>query len=158
MPRTQRTDEKRREKFLASLAAGGSITMACKASGLPRRTAYDWRKAQPSFALAWDEAVEAGTDLLEDEAIRRARDGVEKPIYQGGKLVGHTHEYSDTLLIFTLKARRPEKFRDNSRVELTGKDGGPIQTEETSALDLIRGRIAGIAGRAAAHGGSEKPH
>lgn len=56
--------------------------------------------------------MEEGTDLLEDEAQRRARDGTQKPIYQGGKKVGIVNEYSDTLLIFLLKARRRGKFGD----------------------------------------------
>ena len=34
-----------------------------------------------------------------------------------GGLVGKTREYSDLLLIFLLKARRPEKFRDNAKLE-----------------------------------------
>ena len=38
--------------------------------------------------------METGTDGLEDEAVRRAKNG------------------SDTLLIFMLKARRPEKFKE----------------------------------------------
>jgi hypothetical protein len=33
------------------------------------------RKADEAFVAAWDEAVEVGTDLLEDEALRRAKDG-----------------------------------------------------------------------------------
>ena len=39
-----------------------------------------------------------------------------------------------TAAIFWLKNRRPEEWRDVSRVEQTGKNGGPIQTE--SKLDL----------------------
>lgn len=36
--------------------------------------------------------------------------------------------------------------------ELTGKDGGPIKTEDLSARELIASRIAGIASRSAASG------
>ena len=31
-------------------------------------------------------------------------------------------------IIFALKAARPHLYRDNYRVELTGRDGGPIST------------------------------
>ena len=41
-----------------------------------------------------------------------------------GKQVGTVKRYSDTLLMFLLKGRRPEKFKD--RHELTGKDGEPV--------------------------------
>ena len=54
-------------------------------------------------------------DDLELEARRRAVEGTERPVfYQGGE-VGYVREYSDTLLIFLLKAHRPNKFRE--RVE-----------------------------------------
>lgn len=33
------------------------------------------------------------------------------------------------------------------RIEHTGKDGGPIETKDLSARDVVRGRIAGIAAR-----------
>jgi hypothetical protein len=53
--------------------------------------------------------AETGTDLLEDEALRRAEDGVAEPRFYEGRLCGHVQKYSDTLLIFLLKARRPQK-------------------------------------------------
>ncbi len=39
-----------------------------------------------------------------------------------------------------------------SRVELTGKDGGPIKTEEVSPRDRIASRIAGLAARSSTDG------
>jgi hypothetical protein len=40
-------------------------------------------------------------------------------------------------------------WKEPSVLELQGKDGGPVQVEEISARELIRGRIAGIAERLA---------
>jgi hypothetical protein len=40
-----------------------------------------------------------------------------------------TRRYSPALLIFMLKARRPETYRDNAVVRVTGHDGGPVQVE-----------------------------
>ncbi len=37
---------------------------------------YERRKADAEFAAAWDDSLVQGTDLLEDEALRRAMDGV----------------------------------------------------------------------------------
>lgn len=113
------TDEERRTLFLDTLSDGGHISNAAKAAGLPRRTVYNWRKTDDTFRDAWDEALDLGTDALEDEAIRRALYGVEKPVYQGGKKVGMVQEYSDGLMQFLLKGRRPEKYKD--RVEQTAK-------------------------------------
>src|SRR5574337_1699712 len=88
----------------------------------------------PDFSAAWDAALELGTDSLEDEAVRRAHEGTLKPVYQGGKKVGTIREYSDTLLIFMLKARRPERFKERLAAEHTGKGGTPIQHEHRHAL------------------------
>lgn len=117
-PRTPKNDWY--SAFLGALADGASITRAAETAGIGRRTAFDHRQRDEDFALAWHEAAEAGADRLEDEARRRAAEGTLKPIYQGGKLVGEVREYSDTLLIFLLKGKRPEVFRENVKVEHSG--------------------------------------
>lgn len=112
--RSKRTST-REGQFLAALAAGWSVTKAAEAIGIARRTAYDWRDTGADFAKLWDDAVEAGTDLMEDEAVRRAVEGVPRPVFYQGKVVGAVLEYSDELLIRMLKARRKAKYSD--RVE-----------------------------------------
>ena len=109
---------KKRATFLKALASGDSVTNACNAAGIGRRTAYDWRGDDEDFAAEWSDAVETGTDVLEDVAIRRAIDG------------------SDTLLIFMLKARRPEKFKDRQSHEHSGPGGGPIEARAMDLKDL----------------------
>lgn len=117
--RTERTEENAK-KFLQLLSNSANVTGSAAAAGLTRSMLYEWRDADPEFAKRWDEAVERGNDALEDEAVRRGRDGYEKPVFQQGREVGRIREYSDTLLIFMLKGRRPDKFRDNVRTEITG--------------------------------------
>lgn len=96
-------------RMLEALARGISPTSAARAAGLGRSTAYLWRQSDPDFAAKWDEAVAEGIDLLEEEARRRAVDGVNKrPIYHRGVQVGEIAQYSDKLLIFLLERRRPE--------------------------------------------------
>jgi len=54
--------------------------------------------------------------------------------------------YSDTLLIFLMKARRPDKYRDNVKVEHAGGDK-PIVVEHRGVklADVIRvAREAGV--------------
>ncbi len=79
---------------------------------MSRRSAYDWRKEDQEFANEWDAAEALGTDLLEDEARRRAAQGVDEPVFWKGEVKGFVRKYSDVLLIFMLKARRPEKYRE----------------------------------------------
>lgn len=45
-----------------------------------------------------------------------------------------------------------------TRLEHTGANGGPIQTEQVNSdADAFRSRIAGLASRLATHGGVEQP-
>jgi len=118
--------------FCAALAETCNVGRACAAVGICRLTAYKWRKAMPDFAAAWDEALKAGLLGLEDEAHRRAFEGTEEPVYQQGTKVGTVRKYSDTLAIFLLKAHDPEKYRENSRVEL----GGSLELKTLSNEDL----------------------
>lgn len=143
--RTERT-AKKRAAFLSSLIeTGGNVSRACEVSGTARQRVYEWRAADPAFATAWDEAVEAGTDELEEEARRRAYEGVDEPVFYQGEMCGTIRKYSDTLLIFLLKGRRPDKYRENVRTEHTGKDGGPIRL--VKAEEMTDDELAAIAGR-----------
>lgn len=99
--------------FLAALEETGVVRDACDAAGIVSSQAYTVRLADEEFRDAWARALDRSADRLEREAIRRAVNGWEEPVYQNGALVGHKHRFSDTLLIFMLKAIRPAKFRDN---------------------------------------------
>lgn len=142
--RTIRTP-KNAEAFLAGLRDGKSITAASLDAGIGRRSVFEWRLAEPDFAAAWDEAVEEGTDRLEDEAHRRARDGTTKPIFHQGQMCGAVQEYSDTLMIFMLKARRRSKFGDKATI--SGDPDNPLQfeTKDVSNRELAKGMLALLA-------------
>lgn len=86
---TNRTPQKK-GRFLKLLRERGNATEAAKYAGISRGRAYAWRDEDPEFAAKWEEALEAGTDRLVEEAEKRALGG------------------SDTLLMFLIKGRRPE--------------------------------------------------
>jgi hypothetical protein len=106
--------------FLGSLAEGRTASGSARIAGRPRPYFYVHKKNDPNFSAAWDEAETAGTEFMEDEARRRAVEGVDKPIYHQGVRVDTVREFSDTLLIFLLKGRKPETYRDNSNLKITG--------------------------------------
>ncbi len=127
------------EAFLDGLRAAWSVTKSAWSAGLDTATVYNWRTAsinskredgtyKDDFYPRWLRADQDGVDRLEDEATRRSVEGVEKPVYQGGVLVGSMTEYSDTLLMLKMRGKRPETY-NTERHELTGKDGGPIATK-----------------------------
>lgn len=117
----------RKKRILDAIAQGASIARAAEAGGICRQNLWAWRQADPEFDRAVKEAVETGTDRIEDEALRRAVEGVRKPVFQRGNVVGHVQEYSDRLLEILLRSRRPEKYRERYDHSHSGPDGGPIQ-------------------------------
>ncbi len=150
--RTNRTPEKRKRsapdwapRLLAELRERGNIRAACEAAGVGRQTVYDRRDADQAFARQFADALEDGCDRLELEAHRRAHDGLlrkkfsktgEPIIDPDTKQQYAEREYSDTLLIFLLKAHRPQKYRENFKHEHTGKDDGPIEFSHLTDAEL----------------------
>ncbi len=106
-----------RETFIEKLRESGNVRLACREAGVARTAPYKIRKRSKRFAAAWDDALEEACDALEAEARRRAVEGVEIPVYFQGEVVGHLTKHSDQLLIFLLKAHRPEKFHESMKIE-----------------------------------------
>jgi hypothetical protein len=123
-------------KFLAALADDGLVRYAAAIAGVTPSTAYHARRRDPAFAKLFDEAIQASTVRLEQEAIRRAFHGTPKPVFQSGKLVGMMREYSDTLLIFLLKGRKPDMYRDNLRVDMALDVRKAIESMSTDPAEV----------------------
>jgi hypothetical protein len=131
------------EAFLRVLAETGNISISCARVKISRDAFYYRRNSRPGFAKAVKNAFRISTDALEAEARRRAQEGIEKPVtFKGepvfvwidkkGKILPGPkkgaqkiplilREYSDTLLIFLLKAHRPKKFRERQEVQHKGR-------------------------------------
>jgi hypothetical protein len=90
-------------RFINILSQSCNVTLACKGAAIDRTTAYAHRKEMPDFANAWEEAIEQAVDILEAEAWQRAR------------------KQSDVLMIFLLKAHKPEKYREKVNLHHSGK-------------------------------------
>ncbi|MGB0889530.1 MAG: hypothetical protein ACPGWS_04530, partial [Solirubrobacterales bacterium] len=104
-------------KFFEELRMHGNATRAAQAAGVTRRVIYATRDRNAEFAEEWDDAVDESADNLELEAFRRAHDGVQEPVFYKGAECGTIRKFSDTLLIFLLKARRPKVYRDRHLIE-----------------------------------------
>ncbi len=116
--------------FLAAFRESCTVTQAAKTAGVGRRTHYDWLKADPSYQAQFEDLEDAVTETLEREAMRRGTEGTLKPVFYQGKACGKIREYSDTLLIFLLKARRPETYRERSDVNSTIQGGITVTWEQ----------------------------
>ena len=75
------------QRFLEALAETGSVSTAAAVAGTSRTRVYELRKSDPTFSSAWQEAEETAADRLEDEAKRRALEGVPELLVSAGKLV-----------------------------------------------------------------------
>src|ERR1700758_103285 len=92
--------KERQGRFLEALASTGSVTAAIAVANTSRTRVYELRKAELAFASAWQE----------DEARRRAVEGIAEPLVSAGKLVRDddgqpilVRRYSDNLLLALLK-------------------------------------------------------
>lgn len=136
---SRRTPEKAREDWLEQFEKLGTVMRACKAAKVGRSTVYEWKQKFEEFALGWADIEEATTEAMEREAYRRAVEGTVKPLVSAGKHVTNVTEYSDTLLIFMLKSRRPERYRDNFKVEYSGRiEHSVTELEGMSDADLLK--------------------
>ena len=114
------TDEKHwRLKFLDALRLSGIVTRAAEVAGIHRDTAYFERQRDPIFAQEWAAALDRGVDMLEDVAKHRAFEG------------------SDTLLIFLLKAHRPQKYRDTLRTVTLNLNPDDLQNLSDDDLERL---------------------
>jgi hypothetical protein len=107
------------------------------------------------FHEAWEAALQIGNDYLEQEAQRRAVEGYEEPVVHkgiqafvrdaetgeleldaNGRPIPLTiRRYSDRLLEVLLKARRPEKFRENMKIEAE-ISGGVLAIPQSDQANL----------------------
>ena len=110
------------------LRLGYSKSFAGGKAGVHADSIRDWMNKDDAFKASVADAIDAGTDYLEDEARRRAADGVDRPIFQSGELVGFERNYSDSLMAMQLQGRRPERY-NKTKVEHTGAEGGPIRVQ-----------------------------
>lgn len=134
-------DSIKKRAFLSAYSECGNITKATELSGVSRAAHYKWMKDDDLYKQFFKDAEEEAAERLETEARRRAVDGTDKPVFYQGSKCGTIREYSDTLLMFLLKGAKPNKYRDNATLELTGKDGGPVQYENMTPEER-RARIA----------------
>lgn len=154
MPRILKLTPALIEKIVGYLRAGAYVETAAAAAGISKQTLYTWlRRAvdeneeDPIFAK-FAAAVE------EAQALAEVRDIA---------LIGKAAETQWQAAAWRLERKSPERWGRKDRVELSGKNGGPVQTaalvqvielppleDETNALATESGttdKFPGIDGR-----------
>lgn len=120
----------RKAEFLEWFAAGLSLRKAAMKIGVAPGTVYEHINTDPEFAEAYQRAQDVNTEMLES---------VLSEVAYGGHVGA---------ILAVLKQRRPVRWRETTRTELTGKDGDPIEIEEQQnhRKELVATILAAIKG------------
>jgi hypothetical protein len=122
-------------KFLSMLADGAFSKDIADATGISWADISRLSRHFPVFRELRKMATECGQKArylaLEEATLSRAYIGVEKPVYQGGQLVGHTREFANDLAKLHLQAFAPKKYGNpggggSSQVNISGQNVGIV--------------------------------
>jgi len=121
MAKPRRTVGEWKPAFLGALSKSANVKYSCEVAGVNRQHVYDAREQDEAFAAQWRDALDDAVDTLEEAARGRAL------------------KSSDLLMIFLLKAHRPDLYRETTRHELTGRNGEALIPIEALREALRRG-------------------
>lgn len=111
-----------RRAFLDLLATGYSVSAAATVAGVHRQRLYELRDRDAVFREEWQQAVEAGTDLLEQAAWEIAtRGALEESFDEAGRLVSSRRRQDPATVRFLLASRRPAVYSERTRVDVSGR-------------------------------------
>lgn len=122
LPEFQPLKAKQRRFILAYCGTGG-ITRAAKLARCSDFVHYNWLNRDPKYAEAFKLARVMFGDLLEQDILDEALNGVEHKVMKKGELIESWQQKNTVLRIFTLKGFKPE-YRDNFQVN---QFAGPVQ-------------------------------
>lgn len=129
--------------FLAAIRVYPHIAKAAGAAGIRRELHWRRLKTDEKYRAAFEEAWAAGIQSLADEAIRRAMEGVKRPVLyhgapvyvpvdpnkpKGKKVMLWETDFSDTLMLQALRSLHPQ-YKEKVEQQHTGAGGGPLTLE-----------------------------
>ena len=115
----ERSRKAKQTAFLKAYRESGTLSGAARSTNVSRSSHRRWLQQDPEYVGKFGDVNEEATDALEQEARRRALEGVEEPVFYKGERVGSIRKFSDQLLMLLLMAKRPNQFRE--RVDVTSK-------------------------------------
>lgn len=157
--RYRKVTEREKELFLRRLEQGDTVRKACEVVGRSPQTFHSIAARDPEFAEAKTLAMQVGTDLLEEEAWRRAVEGDLEPVIGkvapgiDGQLTDANGELmwvsrkSDKLLEVMIKGRRPE-YREAHKIDVTNQTLNVTVEDRSAALEDVAKIIEEVRGRA----------
>ena len=135
------------------LAEGESLRSICRDDAMPCVSAvmkWLFDKRHPEFVEQYTRAREAQAEILADEIMEIADDGTNDWMERGhgankgwlanGEAINRSRLRVDSRKWVASKLL-PKKYGDFQHHEMSGPDGGPIETRDVNLIDLAR-RIA----------------
>ena len=132
-PQKEQLDDQYKQDYIEAYERTGRVGVSLQLIGKGIQWLDTNRKGDANFANAIQEAKDRTTDRLEATAIERALGWQEDVYDKQGNIVGQKHVYSDRLMEFMLKARRPETFRETHNVNI-GRQRESSEAEAIAAL------------------------
>lgn len=139
------------DEICLRLSEGEGLKQICREEWVPRfETVYNWLKIHEGFRQRYAEARGIGLENMAEELLEIADDGrndwmLRNDPENAGYAANGEHLKRSEIRIKTrqwlLSKLAPARYGDRLKAELSGPDGGPIQTESVSDLTLAR-RIA----------------
>jgi hypothetical protein len=121
--------------FLLAYVYSRRLVRAQRLSGVCRQSHYMWLDKDPLYPEYVRRAKMIIADHAEEEAYRRAFEGLDIPVIYRGEIRDYYKSYSDSLAMFMLKGLKPETynrsiadfpFEGPTRINITvKKDHGP---------------------------------
>jgi hypothetical protein len=133
-------------RICVELAKGESLNAICKREGFPDlTTVYDYLRRDPSFAHNYARAKSDSADTLAAKIIDVIENSTPETV-NVDRLKVDAYKWIAAKL-------KPKSYGERVQAELTGKDGGPIQTMSVTldagnlapeARELLRQTLIGI--------------
>ena len=105
-------------KMINSITKYGVIATAARKAKLSRTQHFEWMKGDPAYVEKVHIAIDTAIEEMEHACDLRGVHGVDEQLYyQGDEITvrgkpAKKKKYSDNLLMFRLKALRPDKYAD----------------------------------------------
>src|SRR5690242_14634289 len=112
------------KKICEALKLGATYELAAAYAGIGERTFYDWMEQKPQFSQVVEEAEAAGAIISLQQIADAAASGIP----------GSWRAAS-----WKMERRWPQWYgRNVQQVELSGRDGGPIEVTDARAILLAK--------------------
>jgi len=99
----------------------GTMYLSARQAGVNYGSLMNFINKTPDAKELWEQAYEEFRESLMAEAVTRARDGWDEPIYHMGSIAGYIKRKSDRILELMLRAHIPVLFRENYHEEQVHK-------------------------------------